>query len=352
MDVLKGLYESLIDPEQRHDLGEYYTPDWLAARICERAITDPLHQRVLDPACGSGTFVFHAVRRFLAAADAARMDNRSALNECGQKVFGIDVHPVAAIIARVTYLLALSDRVRQDRGRINVPIYLGDSLQWNTTRFAIEGEVLIGIEGGDMLHFPLPSPATRAGLTQLLVVAGGRLRFEFHTAARHRHAQASDFPAAGLPDSRIQLWVLSGGATAGPPEFRRARPIPPIDWHRRGRCSVGDLIVVASDVRALADCPAAIGRNVLLHLASREGANHSHGNGPNAVPRHDTLRFAGVVSIIAHNPSIYQHVSGQRVARQSAACCRALPHALAGMSAWRGRLRRGGPKGKGGRGPV
>ncbi|MBI2172526.1 MAG: hypothetical protein HYU30_11040 [Chloroflexi bacterium] len=37
-DVLKGLYESLVDPEQRHDLGEYYTPDWLAQRICARAI--------------------------------------------------------------------------------------------------------------------------------------------------------------------------------------------------------------------------------------------------------------------------------------------------------------------------
>ena len=33
-DVLKGLYESLIDPQQRHDLGEYYTPDWLAHRMC------------------------------------------------------------------------------------------------------------------------------------------------------------------------------------------------------------------------------------------------------------------------------------------------------------------------------
>jgi hypothetical protein len=27
VDVLKSLYESLIDPAQRHDLGEYYTPD-------------------------------------------------------------------------------------------------------------------------------------------------------------------------------------------------------------------------------------------------------------------------------------------------------------------------------------
>jgi hypothetical protein len=55
-DVLKSLYESLIDPAQRHDLGEYYTPDWLAAKIVARALTNPLEQRVLDPACGSGTF--------------------------------------------------------------------------------------------------------------------------------------------------------------------------------------------------------------------------------------------------------------------------------------------------------
>lgn len=64
VDVLKGLYESLIDPAQRHDLGEYYTPDWLAARICAVAIDAPLTQRVIDPACGSGTFLFHALRRW------------------------------------------------------------------------------------------------------------------------------------------------------------------------------------------------------------------------------------------------------------------------------------------------
>ena len=58
VDVLKSLYESLIDPAQRRDLGEYYTPDWLAAKITKRALTDPLSQRTLDPACGSGTFLF------------------------------------------------------------------------------------------------------------------------------------------------------------------------------------------------------------------------------------------------------------------------------------------------------
>jgi hypothetical protein len=37
VDVPKSLYESLIDPAQRRDLGEYYTPDWLAAKIVHRA---------------------------------------------------------------------------------------------------------------------------------------------------------------------------------------------------------------------------------------------------------------------------------------------------------------------------
>jgi hypothetical protein len=48
-DVLKILYESLVDPDQRHDLGEYYTPDLLAARIVAAAVDSPLEQRVLDP---------------------------------------------------------------------------------------------------------------------------------------------------------------------------------------------------------------------------------------------------------------------------------------------------------------
>ena len=49
-DVLKILYESLIDRAERHGLGEYYTPDWLAAKIVRRSVDRPLEQRVLDPA--------------------------------------------------------------------------------------------------------------------------------------------------------------------------------------------------------------------------------------------------------------------------------------------------------------
>jgi hypothetical protein len=44
----------------------------------------------------------------------------------------MDIHPVAVIIARVTYLLALGrDVLETRRGDLSVPVYLGDALQWS-----------------------------------------------------------------------------------------------------------------------------------------------------------------------------------------------------------------------------
>ena len=44
-------------------------------------------------------------------------------------VAGLDIHPVAVIIARVTYLLALAPALQARKGTISIPVYLGDALQ-------------------------------------------------------------------------------------------------------------------------------------------------------------------------------------------------------------------------------
>ncbi len=131
-DVLKVLYESVITAPTRKRLGEYYTPDWLAERIVATTIENPLEKRVLDPSCGSGTFLFHAARRYLAAAEEAGRPLESALSGLTRHVLGMDLHPVAVTLARVTYLLAIGrDRLMHpDRGPIQVPVYLGDAVQW------------------------------------------------------------------------------------------------------------------------------------------------------------------------------------------------------------------------------
>ena len=58
-DLLKKLYQYLLPRRVRHDLGEYYTPDWLAERLIRQIGYDGNpDKRVLDPSCGSGTIPF------------------------------------------------------------------------------------------------------------------------------------------------------------------------------------------------------------------------------------------------------------------------------------------------------
>lgn len=153
-DVLKVLYEEVISAETRKALGEYYTPDWLANRVVSQVVTDPLNQRVLDPACGSGTFVFYAVKRYLAAAEESGMSLTDAMAMVSSRVMGIDLHPVAVALARVTYLLALGrDRLNApERGSLSVPIYLGDSLGWDQREDLLSvNQLVIPTEVGDQI---------------------------------------------------------------------------------------------------------------------------------------------------------------------------------------------------------
>ena len=168
-DVLKVLYESLIDRDERHGLGEYYTPDWLAAKVVRQTVDRPLEQRVLDPACGSGTFLFHAVRAFLAEAEDAAMPAESRAAEACVHIAGLDIHPVAIIIARVTFLLALAPALGMRKGSLSVPVYLGDSMQLSIGQNLSQKELIIVVppargndnatgkidsNGREMLHFP------------------------------------------------------------------------------------------------------------------------------------------------------------------------------------------------------
>ena len=151
-DTLKDLYHTVISRDIRHDFGEYYTPDWLARAVCEEALDAEWRREVidlavagqlsgpvvLDPACGSGTFLFHATQLLL---DEARqrpelVDSPQAqVRIVNSLVAGIDLHPVAVELSKATKMLAFGDLaahyarvVRSDT------IYLGDSLQWETRR--------------------------------------------------------------------------------------------------------------------------------------------------------------------------------------------------------------------------
>ena len=125
-DLLKQLYQDLVDPETRHDLGEYYTPDWLAQLTLEE-IDYRAPQSLLDPACGSGTFLFNAIRRLADNGLTGRELVEFALNN----IVGTDVHPLAVTIARINYLLAITEHLMEDTDVneiLTLPVYMADAL--------------------------------------------------------------------------------------------------------------------------------------------------------------------------------------------------------------------------------
>ncbi len=133
-DIAAIMYETVIPPDERRQLGEYYTPDWLARTIVRELVTDPLEQRVLDPACGSGTFVAEAVTHFIEAANKASLYPDEVLERLRTAVAGIDVHPVAVHLARSAWVMAAQPAIQAaaDHGLpadVTIPVYLGDALQ-------------------------------------------------------------------------------------------------------------------------------------------------------------------------------------------------------------------------------
>ena len=132
-EVGPTLYQNVITQEERKRLGEYYTPRWLAKEITETVVDAPLSQRVLDPSCGSGTFIETAVEHIL--NHSGGLSRTETLKKLQENVVGIDIHPVAVQLAKATWVMAAADTIRAARtegtgtGAVSAPIYLGDSMQ-------------------------------------------------------------------------------------------------------------------------------------------------------------------------------------------------------------------------------
>lgn len=121
-DVLKGVYQELIDLDTRHALGEYYTPDWL----CERIVNEfefKKNSKILDPACGSGSFLRAAVHRL------KTLHPNITPEELSNQIYGIDIHPLSVQIAKTTFLLSLGKEIRNLKQPIHINVILSNTLK-------------------------------------------------------------------------------------------------------------------------------------------------------------------------------------------------------------------------------
>ena len=140
-DLFKPLYQDLFPRPLRHQLGEYYTPDWLAGHVLDQVgYTGEPGQRLLDPACGSGTFLLLALRRRKRREEGGEgeRDQQSPINHQGPlspllsslSPRGLRPKSVGRDDGRANYLIATADLL-PEHDRVELPIYLRDSILGN-----------------------------------------------------------------------------------------------------------------------------------------------------------------------------------------------------------------------------
>ena len=91
-DVLGHIFQKLISPEERHKFGQHYTVEDIVDVInafCIRKAEDV----VLDPACGSGTFLVRAYYR------KSHLNPGLSNQELLQGLYGCDINPFPAHLA-------------------------------------------------------------------------------------------------------------------------------------------------------------------------------------------------------------------------------------------------------------
>jgi hypothetical protein len=155
-DVFKELYQELVDPEVRHDLGEYYTPDWIAEYMLKDLVSQKPDSSVLDPACGSGTFLFSTIRLVMKELKAKGKKPENILEHILNNIMGVDVHPLAVIISRTNYLLALGELVDFKTEPITIPVYLSDSVRLPEFASEVQYNINVYKVSADKSFFAIP----------------------------------------------------------------------------------------------------------------------------------------------------------------------------------------------------
>lgn len=122
-DILGHVYEDYLPKKERKELGEYYTPievvQFMLDSVDYRPSNDIGQKKVLDPACGSGTFLTEVTERIIqhyldkfGRSSVHRLSHdeaRTLLERVEQNVWGVDINPFAAHITQINLLFRTID---------------------------------------------------------------------------------------------------------------------------------------------------------------------------------------------------------------------------------------------------
>lgn len=117
-DIIGTVYEKYADAHERQEKGRFFTSPVVTSYILDAVEYTPeggiAGARVLDPACGSGTFLVQAVQRLVEAYRRSPVSLRAGeiLELVVNAVYGLDINPFACYLAETNLLIQVLDLVR------------------------------------------------------------------------------------------------------------------------------------------------------------------------------------------------------------------------------------------------
>ncbi len=109
-DIFHLLYQDLMLPVMKKNLGAYFTPPSLAQLMIREIVTSP-RQKILDPACGTGIFLVEAFNRQLELSERPDVD---AILTIIENIQGFDLNLNAVLAATINLLIQLKGAVGED----------------------------------------------------------------------------------------------------------------------------------------------------------------------------------------------------------------------------------------------
>jgi len=108
LDVIDAAFEYLINPEQKGDKGQYFTPRPVV-KMCVKMLNPNPEERLLDPACGPGGFLIHSLHWVSENYLRPRFKNNLAKKKfdyANSRLFGIDFDQRLSRVAKAMMLIA------------------------------------------------------------------------------------------------------------------------------------------------------------------------------------------------------------------------------------------------------
>lgn len=127
-DIVGTVYSTYVSRKEKREKGQYYTPPEIVNYILDEVGYKPgaaiigANKRLIDPACGSGSFLVAAAKRLVDAykGNADQIDDPvTVLERVQNNLYGFDLNPFACYLAEVNLLIQILDLVKlaHDKGQ-------------------------------------------------------------------------------------------------------------------------------------------------------------------------------------------------------------------------------------------